>query len=146
MAAKEVAAKHPSTVIILSPSEAPLAKKEVAAEPPSVKPSTKQPDTLDSGSVVNSPMCASPPVSPLAAQSTARPLHITKVQINPILLTLSTAFAFDLELSIEANNEVATFSSQILDNLIGGIPIAHSPTGDAPEVNQSTPSTSTSSW
>ncbi|KAI9571060.1 hypothetical protein HD554DRAFT_2169421 [Boletus coccyginus] len=170
---KEIAAEPPSVkpstdqsdAITLSPvaspevtppsSEAPLASllhpvssPMTALSPSMTPPSTEQLDASASSSVVD-PMCASPEVLPRANQTTAGPSCITEMQIDPILLALSTALTLDLESTDEVDNEDTPPPSQSLDIPIVGVPTAnvptpHSLTGDAPEANQSTPSTPTS--
>lgn len=90
-------------------------------------------------------------VSPLANQPTAGSSHSVKVQLNPILLALSTALTLDLESTDEVDNEDTPSSSQSLDNPMADvptvdIPAAHSPTGEASDGNPSMPSTPTSGW
>jgi len=154
LAVKEIAAKplsvKPSTdqfdEFALSPATGPAATPPPSETPltdpcPSTTLSpTKQLDAPGS-SVAADLKCVFPPVSPHANQTTGRPSRITEVQINPILLALSTALTLNLELTEEVNNEGVPPPSQFLDNPIAGIPTENIPNGDASEANRPTPST-----
>lgn len=148
-----------STMVTSLPSEAssadplhPVASPKVASLPSEVSSANPlHPVTsptaasLPSEAPLADPSCpvASPKVTSLpfeassADQPTAGPSCIAEVQIDPILLALSTALMLDFESSVnlEVNNEDTPPPSQLLDDPIAGIPTAHSPTGDNPDAN-----------
>ena len=184
LAVKEVAATPPSVepsvqsgdlalhsvmspMVMLLPSEALSSEQQVdpalhPATSPAASPAvTSLPSTTDisaSSSDID-PVCASLPVPPpLADLPTTRPLHIVKAQINPMLLALSTALTFNLEMAGEDRNAspIPPPPSFLAGDIpIAGVVTAHIstanisptdiPTGDVPEGkdNQSTPSTPT---
>ena len=148
LAAKEVAAKSfsvkPSTnqfdEFTLSPATGLVATPPPSETPltnpcPSTTPSPTEQLDAPGSSVAANPKCVSPPVSPCADQTTGGPLRITKVQINPILLALSTALTLDLESTEEVNNEGVPPPSRFFDNLIAGVPTENVPNRDAFEAN-----------